>query len=174
MVMKRVLLLAIMLTGTAHCQSPRVLAPTGMGVIQVGMDVDELNRVLHTKLPYVDYVNHGCGVVSSKELEPYGITLMVESSHLTRINVDFYGNDPRPREIKTAAGIGLGSPEQDVTAAYAGKTRIVPNPEDPTWHTIYVDDPDGQHALIFETDGTKVKSMHAGVYPGVAYPDGCN
>lgn len=172
--MRRALLVTVLLTGVAHCQVPQVLSPAGLGDIHVGMEIDQLERVVRAKLPYAEYVNHGCGVVSTKEFEPYGITFMVESKRLTRINVDFYGTDPHPLEIKTAEGIGLGSSEQDVTKAYAGRMRIAPNPEDPSWHTISVDDPDKQHAIIFETNGTKVKSMRAGAYPGVSYPNGCN
>ncbi len=172
--MKRVLFLAALLTGVAHAEAPLVLSPTGLGDVRVGSKVDQLERVVRDKLAYNPYLNHGCGVTTSKDFEAYGVTYMLEANVLTRINIDYYGTDPRPLEIKTAAGIGLGSSEDDVAKAYAGQMRVEKNPGDPTWHTIYVDSPDQTHALAFETDGKKVKSMRAGLYPGVSYPDGCN
>lgn len=172
--MKRVLFLAALLTDTANAEVPLVLSATGLGDIEVGTDVGRLQRMVDGPLPYDHYANHGCGVVTTKEQEAYGISYMIESNILTRINIDYYGNDPRPLEIKTAAGIGLGSTEAEIAKAYKGKMRIENDTGDPTWHTIYVDSPDQKDALVFETDGKTVKSMRAGAYPGVSYPDGCN
>ncbi len=172
--MKRVLLLATLLIGPANAEAPLLLSPTGLGDVQVGWDIDRLGRQLHDKLPYNPYLNRGCGIVTAKQQEAYGITYMIEDKILTRINVDYYGTDPRPLEIKTEAGVGLGSSEEDLAKAYAGKMRVEKNPGDPSWHTIYVDTPDQTHAVVFETDGKKVKSMRAGLYPAVSYPDGCN
>ena len=150
-----------------------VLSQDGIGPVKIGMDDEQLDHFLHTRLGYNRSENHGCMTVISKQLAPRGVTFMIESKYLTRINVDFYGTDPRPLTIKTDAGIGLGSSEEDVLKAYPA-ARVKPDPADPTWHTIFVESPDRSKGLVFETNGKTVKAMHGGANPAISYPNGCN
>jgi hypothetical protein len=153
--------------------APWVLSQDGIGPVKIGMDDVQLDRFLHTKLGYSPYENHGCSTLISKDLAPRGVTFTIESKHLTRINVDFYGTDPRPLTIKTEAGIGLTSSEEDVLKAYPA-ARIKPDAADPTWHTIFVESPDLAKGLVFETNGKTVKSMRSGANPAISYPNGCH
>lgn len=174
--MKRVLVLSTLLCTAcpaAADDAPWVLALDSIGPLRIGQNVDTVERYLHTKLGYNAYENHGCSTLVNKEMAPLGISYTIEARLLTRINVDFYANDPRPRLIKTAAGIGLGSTEEDLLKAYPN-ARIKPNPLDPTWHTIFVDNPERTHALVFETNGKTVKSMRSGLVPNVNPPSACN
>lgn len=173
--MKHVLLFAVLFAGSAFGASPdNLLSADGLGTIEIGMQLDRLERVVRTKLAYNPYANHGCSPVTTLELEPRGISFTIDSKRLTRINLEFYGTDPRPLAIKTEAGVGLGSPEEDVTKAYGSRVRIKPNAADPTWHTLYVDAPDHSRGIIFETDGKTVKSVRAGEYPSISNQVPCS
>jgi hypothetical protein len=174
--MKRILYVAVLcaVCAAAWGEEPnRALSALGLGDIEIGIPVDKLERMVHGKVPYNPFNNHGCSTVTTPAFEPRGISFMIEKKRLTRINVDFYGTDPRPLDIKTDMGIGLRSSEENLLKAYAGRTRIEKNALDPNWHTIYVDEPDKLRTIIFETDGQKVKSIRAGEYPGVSNPAGC-
>jgi len=164
--------LAAMLPALAQ-DAPTVLTEDGLGSLKIGMDIDQMERVLHTRITYNPYQNHGCSLVTTKEMEPRGISLMIEAKHLSRIGIDFYGTDPRPLTIKTDNGIGLRSTEAEVLAAYGARARVVPNAADPTWHTIYVESPDRTKGVVFETNGHTVKSMRAGANPAIATAIGC-
>lgn len=176
--MKRVLgpVLAVAIAVTAGATAEPIYSPLsiqGLGPLKFGYTADQMQRFLHDKMAYNPYANHGCSVFTTQELEPTGISFMVQQKILTRVNVDFYGNDPRPLEIKTDKGIGLRSTEDEVKAAYPNAV-IKANPADPTWHTIVVDAPDHMSGMIFETDGKTVKSIRAGQYPAISQADGCN
>lgn len=172
--MKRVLLFIVLAAvTTAAARADLVLTSKGLAPVEIGMSLESLERALRTKMPYSDYVNHGCAVVTSKVVEPYGVSFMIEMRRLTRIGLDFYGTDPRPLGIKTDTGVGLTSSEEDVLKAYGDRARVEPNPQDPSWHTIIVDDPDHNKAIVFETNGKTVKSIRAGLYPAVMSRTGC-
>ena len=102
-----------------------------------------------------------------------GLSFTIESGYLTRVNVEFYGTDPRSLLIKTEAGIGLGSREEDVLKAYP-RAKVNPNPADPTWHTIIAEAPDRTRGIVFETNGKTVKSMRAGATPAINFANGCS
>lgn len=173
--MKRMLgfLFAVTIAPCAMAQDyPHVLSVDGIGSIKFGMNNEQVERILHEKTPYNQFANHGCSQFTTPALEPTGISFMIEQKRLTRINVEYYGTDPRPLTIKTDAGVGLGSTEEDVRKAYPNAV-VKDNPADPTWHTIVAETPDHSRGLIFETDGKKVKSMRAGENPAIAYANGC-
>jgi len=172
--MKCAVAFIILFTGAAAAQTAPTLSSKGLAPVEIGMSSDGLERVLRAKVPYSEYANNGCGVVTTREMEPLGLSFMIEAKRVTRISLDFYGTDPRPLEIKTDTGVGLGSTEEDVLKAYGTRARVEPNPQDPTWHTIIVDDPDQTRAIIFETNGKSVKSIRAGEYPDVASRTGCD
>ena len=175
--MKRWLLLACLLCGTANAAdivlTERDVTLADYGTVTVGDKVDKMERVLRQPLPSSPD-RTVCLIATPKgELTTTGISFLIEDKHLTRINVDYYDRSPEPLTIKTPAGIGLGTSEEDVMKAYAGHVRVEPDSGDPSWHYIYVDAPDGQTGLRFDTDGKKVKSMHAGGYPALSYKQGC-
>jgi hypothetical protein len=175
--MKRALLFVALIAcgSVAFAADPdNVLTADGLGTIAIGIPVDRLERVLRSKVVYNPYLNRGCSVTTTPEMEPRGVSFTIEKKLLTRINLDFYGTDPRPLAIKTDTGVGLGSPEDDVTKAYGNRVRIAQNPGDPTWHTLYVDTSDHSRGIIFETDGKRVKSIRAGEYPTIAGDISCS
>jgi hypothetical protein len=174
--MKYALVLSIVLAAAAPAladDSLNDLSPNGLGKLKVGMTFEKVELQIGEKLGYNQYEHGGCSLLTTKKLEPLGISVMVESKVLTRVNVDYFSKSELPQTIKTDAGVGLGSTEADVIKAYPG-ARVKPNPGDPSWHTLIVETPDHAKGIVFETDGKTVKSMRAGMYSAIAFADGCS
>jgi hypothetical protein len=148
------------------------LSEESFGPIKFGFGADQIERILHEKTGYNQFNNHGCTTLTTASMLPRGVGFTIDHKRLTRVSVEYYGKDPRPLEIKTTAGIGLGSSEDDVLKAYPG-TTVKPNPADSTWHTLTWETPDHNRGLVFETDGKTVKSMRAGENPAIAATEGC-
>jgi|WetSurMetagenome_2_1015567.scaffolds.fasta_scaffold793199_1 hypothetical protein len=174
--MKRVLALSVLIAAAVPALAydyPKGLSADGIGTVKVGLNIDRVEAILRDKLGYNQFNNRGCSVLTTKQLENSGLSFMIESNILTRVNLDYVGKSEIPATIKTDTGLGLGASEEDVKKAYPG-ARVKANPADPTWHTIFADTPDRLRAIVFETDGVKVKSIRAGAYPAVATSNGCN
>ena len=169
--MKRCLVLACVMAmvGTANA-ADEVLTPDGLAPVKIGWKVPALENVVGHKITPNPT---GCSIVVDYREEHLGISYMLEERRVTRISVDYYGNSPSPLTIRTAAGIGLGSTEDEVMKAYADRIRVEPYDGDPSRHHLYVDEPDHSRGMAFDTDGTKVKSMHTGEYPALGYTEWC-
>ncbi|GAA0539217.1 hypothetical protein FHS83_003681 [Rhizomicrobium palustre] len=152
---------------------PTLLSEDGISDVKIGMKQDALERALHEKVLFNAYANGGCVAFTTKKLEAAGLGLLMFQKQLARVSVEYYSADTHPLAIKTAAGIGLGSSEEDVLKAYPG-AKVKPNPADPSWHTVIWETADHSKGIVFETDGKKVKSMRAGLNPFIATPDGCS
>lgn len=174
--MKRALVLSALLAATVPALAfdfPNGLTMDGIGNVVIGMPIDRVELLLHDKLGYNQFENHGCSILTTPMLESSGLSFMIESKKLTRVNVDFFAKSPLPLTIKTDTGIGLGASEEDVLKAYPG-AKVKPNPADPTWHTIIFEAPDRSKGIVFETNGKTVKSMRAGATPAIIYVNGCS
>lgn len=172
--MKRAFLLSILLAAPALAYDyPTGLSADGIGDIKVGMPVERVEAAIRDKLGYNQFTNRGCSVLTTRQLEPSGISFLIEAKVLARINVDYIGKSEIPATIKTDTGVGLGSSEADVKTAYPN-AKVKANPYDPTWHTIVAETPDRSKGIVFETDGKTVKSMRAGANPALNYPHGCD
>jgi hypothetical protein len=167
--MTRALFFFVLLAGAAAAAPGQTLSANGLGPVTIGMNTDQLKLALQTRIPYAG----GCRIALAPTKDTIGVSFVIDGGYLTRIDVDFYGTDPHPLAIKTEAGIGLTSSEEDLMKAYAGRTRILPAPLDPSWHTIHVATADRARGMVFETDGKTVKSIRVGEYPAISYPDAC-
>jgi len=175
--MYRWLLVAWLFSGAANAAgiplTEREVEVPDFGKIAVGASTEKLASVLRQPVP-TPFSPSACFIFSPQGMAAdTGLSFVIEDKHVTRINLDYYGAEPEPLSIRTVAGIGLGTAEDDVMKAYAGRARVEPDSGDPTWHYIYVDGPGGETGLRFDTDGSKVKSMHAGEYPALNYKQGC-
>ena len=169
--MKRCLVLACVMAmlGTANA-ADQILTPEGLAPVKIGSPVAPLENLLRKKL---DVSPHGCSVAVDYSPDGLGISYLIEDRRVTRINVDYYGNSANPLTIRTAVGIGLGSTEDEVKSAYGDRVRVEAYDGDPTWHHLYVDEPDHSRGVAFDTDGKKVKGMRAGEYPSLRSTEGC-
>ncbi|MDR3528352.1 MAG: hypothetical protein P4L57_13850 [Rhizomicrobium sp.] len=174
--MKAGLVLAFLVVsgGIALADDPApVFSADGYANIKIGMTPDQLERAVRQKLTFNPFANHGCSLFTTPQMELVGLSFVVDRKILVRINVDYFSASSKPRSIKTAAGVGLGSSEEELLSAYGSAAVVKPNPGDPSWHTVTIESPDHSNGLIFETDGKKVTSMRAGSYPAITLINGC-
>jgi hypothetical protein len=99
---------------------------------------------------------------------PAGLSLMVDSGKVVRVDVDSTG----PR---TARGIGLGATIAEATAAYPG-LQSAPHKYnyDMGWRTLTVVEADSSAAIVFEVDSTVVRQFHAGRLPHALWVERCS
>lgn len=174
--MKYALVLSIVLAAAAPAFADDALnglSPEGLGKLKIGTPFDKVEMQLGEKLGYNQYEHGGCSMLTTKKLEPLGVSVVIDAKVLARINIDFFSKSTLPEAIKTDTGIGLGSTEEAVRKAYPN-ARVKPNPGDPSWHTIIVETADHTKGIVFETDGKTVKSMRAGTYTAIAFAEACS
>jgi hypothetical protein len=97
---------------------------------------------------------------------------MVENGRITRIDIWNLGSPP----VRTELGFGFGSRETDVIEVYGSRASVTPHPYlENLGSYITVDAPDHSRGIIFETDHRRdtVTSFRAGLYPALAYIEGC-
>lgn len=139
--------------------------PAGIGRARTGVTLSQLSTVLGEELRVTD--GEICSYVRPKSL-PLGVSLMVESDTVVRVEVDSTG-------VKTSAGVQVGDSEPRVLEAYKGLVQMQPHKyTGPEGHYLVVTPPgDSVHRIIFETDGKVVLSFRAGRRPAVEYVEGC-
>ena len=102
---------------------------------------------------------------------PPGVSFMVQGRRLVRVDVDSAG-------ILTEKGVGIGSPESAVRAAYG--TGLIDRAHKYQWeagwrYLIYRSpgESDTLRAVVFESDGQKIRTLRAGLEPQVEYVERC-
>lgn len=162
--MKRILpvlgIAALLLSAASAGDQGLALSVDGVGPFKIGMPDEQIYRILQNEPPYSLGASNGCKQFTPPQMEPMGLSFVVDRNRLIRIDVEFGAGTSQPT-ARTDAGIGLGSAEDDVLRAYPAAV-IKTNPADPAWHSIVVEAPDHSRGLIFETNGKTVKSMRAG------------
>ncbi|HEU5175112.1 MAG TPA: hypothetical protein VFT96_10200 [Gemmatimonadaceae bacterium] len=161
------LLAAGCVSASAAVQPEWVLRPDGAGPVRVGMTLEAAGRVLGESLR-ADYdVFEGCDFVVPATA-PLGVSLMVLSDTVVRVDID-------TGAVATHEGIRIGDTEARVLEAYRGQVTVDAHPYGgPVWHYLIVDPPgDTLHRMIFETDGTRVTSLRAGLRDAVDLIEGC-
>ncbi|HEX2274282.1 MAG TPA: hypothetical protein VHG90_10460 [Acidimicrobiales bacterium] len=148
----------------------------GIGPVRIGMTLADASAAsgLHFAVdPRSSPHPERCGVAVPEGVPP-GLSFMVEGG-TTIVRIDVRGAEGSPPTIATEAGIRVGSPEEDVAAAYPG-IAVRPHPSVPGGHyLVHVpDDPRVRgFELLFETDGKVVTSFRSGVIAVVDAPEGC-
>jgi hypothetical protein len=102
---------------------------------------------------------------------PRGVGFMVEGGRLVRVDVDSGG-------VLSEKNIGVGSREAEVRAAYGSALTIQPHKYQwgAGWrYLIYRPRAGGDslRALVFESDGQRVRTIRAGLEPQVEYVERC-
>lgn len=136
--------------------------------VRIGMSVEEASAAYGSALAPAGPLDAGA---SCFEIFPGGtagpLSFMVVDGRVVRVDV-------REPGLRTAAGVGVGSSEAQVQAAYPGGTEVTPHKyTGPEGHYLTVVPREGA-ALIFETDGSTVTRYRAGILPPVAYVEGCS
>jgi len=100
---------------------------------------------------------------------PRGVSFMIEDGTVVRSDVDSGG-------AKTAEGIGIGSTEEAIRAAYGQHLTVQLHKYqwEAGWrYFIYLPPQDSSNAIVFETNGKTVQNYRVGRRPQVQYVERC-
>lgn len=155
----------------AACRAPRdsssALHADRVGDVRFGMSVAAAQLVLNdtSAAPSGEctYWRPSSGTA------PRGVSFMVENGTVVRADVDSIG-------ARTAEGLGIGSTEAEVQSAYGRHVTIQLHKYqwEAGWRYFrYLPPGDSLNAIVFETDGQRVRSYRVGRRPQVEYAERC-
>ena len=141
---------------TAH-----ILSPRAYGDIQFGARLTDVEaRLKESAVPR----NHefGCDFV---QFEKYpGVHFMVEDGIVTRADV--------APNIPNSSGVRIGTRLSEVKRRFP-EVKVEPHKYDEHGHYLSLPTKDGKAALLFEEVDGRVTDVRAGLFPSVAYVEGC-
>lgn len=94
-----------------------------------------------------------------------GVYFMVENGIVTRADV--------APNIPNASGVRIGMPLSAVKRRFPG-IKVEPHKYDEHGHYLSLPTADGKAALVFEESNGRVTKVRAGLFPSVAYVEGCS
>jgi len=146
--------------------SQGMLTMDGFGDVHFGMTLGATERALNARLTQTDGTpeSKSCWVHTRADGIDPDIGYMIENGHLTRIEIE-----GRSR-VLTEKHIGVGSSVESLRKAYGPRLEVQHHGDGD--HFI-LNAPNHRRAIIFETDGRVVTTFRVGVYPSVAYDEGC-
>lgn len=164
----------LLLAAPAAAQQKPVLESGGLGRVRIGMDIEEAERAIGAPLrSLVPGYGPGCWLAVRADGTDPGVSYMVESGQVTRIDITPRQGGPAPT-IATAKGIGIGSSLADVELRYAnGVSARAPygHSEDDRWITVEATPTLG---IVLEISGGKVIALWAGRRQSIAYTESCS
>ena len=138
----------------------------GVGEVRVGITLNQLKSIYSVPMTVEDeLVEGGCTFAYPKK-NPYGISFMVVSGIVARIDLFHVG-------FKTKAGGQVGDTEKAIKSLYGVRVKVTPHAYDETGHYLTVRSSDGKSSLVFETDGKVVTGIRIGRLPEAEYIEGC-
>jgi hypothetical protein len=136
----------------------------GVGSVEIGMSLSELNGILHESFSMPSEQSaQGCFYVNAKK-HP-GLSFMIENGSLARIDV-------RNRGVATSKGIKVGDSEARVSEVYGAGLIIDPH-KYTNGHYLTLRSSDGKFGIRFETENGKVTMFYGGRYDAIQYVEGC-
>lgn len=174
-------LLSLLAITPASAQSTSVLTPKGLDPVEIGMTIEAAQKALKTKLGRISTMEEGfskereskrpCWLWRRRDGVDPGISYMTEKHVIIRIDI-FIPLAGAP-EIKTRAGIGIGSPEAELKKKYGDGLMMEPQPSNPgvTWG---VAERAGQNGLRVEVHEGKVSGLLAARGRALDYPEACS
>lgn len=142
----------------------------GFGPISYGATLAEATRSVGRPFEAVREYKRQCGFYRFATL-PEGVSLMVSEGRVVRVDVDGASG------IRTTAGAGVGSTEDEVRRLYPGRIRTEPHAyaDGPARYLVVTPElpSDTTYGLVFETNGTAVVSYRAGLWSAALANEGC-
>ena len=143
-----------------------VIHPRGTRDLRVGMNYSELAPFMANPQDTIRY-GDGCDYVSITDA-PDSVRFMVEGRRLVRIEAVGAG-------AQTREGAMARQSEAEILRLYPGARRQPHKYTDGSYLIVLPYAPsDTLHRYVFETDGSRVVMVRAGVYPPVEYVEGCS
>ena len=152
--------------GCRDGQSSWTMHPDHAGPIRFGAPAADVMRALGDSTTGVPTT--GCDYWRPATA-PRGVHFMIENGSVVRADVDSAG-------VETGEGIGIGSPESAIRAAYGQHVTVQLHKYqwEAGWkYFIYLPADDSLNAIVFETDGKTVRTFRAGRRPQVQYVERC-
>lgn len=145
----------------------QAITAAGYDTIRIGATPAEAGYGLADDGAYQDV----CRIYASARLP--GLAAMVEDGRIRRITL--YTSRSGPSPIRTDRGIGIGSTEAEVRAAYSPLGEELHKYSGPPAKNLYWGEEGVGQALRFEIgeDG-KVAELHAGESPWLRYVESCS
>lgn len=147
-------------------ESSWAMHPDHAGAVRFGMPAAQAMRTLGDSATNVPTT--GC-TYWRPVTSPRGVSFMIEDGLVVRADVDSAG-------AKTAEGIGVGSTEAAIRAAYGQHLTVQLHKYqwEAGWrYFIYLPPQDSLNAIVFETDGSTVQNYRVGRRPQVEYVERC-
>jgi hypothetical protein len=138
--------------------------PDGIGPIQIGMSLSELDSTLHTSFSKPSDPEQSCTYV--KVPDHPGIRIMLLDGHVARIDID-------NATTRTTKGIHNGDSETHVQQVYQKKLAVMPHKYEPAGHYLTEHTPDGKYGIRFETKDGKIIRYYAGEASAIELVEGC-
>ena len=142
--------------------------PDHAGDVRFGMPVTDALRALGDSTTRVPTT--GCTYWRPRPAAaPHGVSFMIEDGIVVRSDVDSGG-------ARTAEGVGIGSTEDAIRAAYGQHLTVQLHKYqwEAGWrYFIYLPPQDSSNAIVFETDGKTVQNYRVGRRPQVQYVERC-
>jgi hypothetical protein len=147
-----------------------VLTTAGLGPVRIGDTYAQAETATGFPLQvHYPMLGDGDSCIDATLGDPdVGIGLLGGDGVVRRIDIS--GSST----VRTKSGIGIGSTEADVKAAYAGNLEVEGHPYDENGHYLTYrpsDTPD--RLVIFETDGQRVTSFRVGTAEFASYIEHC-
>ncbi len=141
----------------------------GYAGVRLGMTLQEASAAFGVELKRI-------GEDSNDEFECHFVTsngeigqvfFMLYEARIVRLDIDGKG-------VLTAAGVGVGSTESEVSDAYSNRVVVTEHPyTGPEGHYLTVEFGSGID-MIFETNGETVERYRVGLEPHIQWIEGCS
>lgn len=152
------LIAALSLSDLATAQ---ILSPRGYGNIQFGTKLTDVeSRLKESAEPRNREFD--CAFVQFKK-HP-GVRFMVENGIVTRADV--------APNIPNSSGVRVGTRLSEVKRRFP-EVKVEPHKYDEHGHYLSLPTADGKAALLFEEGDGRVTDVRAGLFPSVAFVEGC-
>jgi hypothetical protein len=139
----------------------QILSPRGYGDIHFGAQLRNVESQLKESAEPRSR-EFGCDFVQFKKYP--GVHFMVEDGVVTRADV--------APNIPNSSGVRIGTRLSEVKRRFP-KVIVEPHKYDEHGHYLSLPTADGKAALLFEERDDGVTGVRAGLFPSVAYVEGC-
>lgn len=139
----------------------QILSPRGYGAIQFGAQLRDVESRLKERAEPRNR-EFGCDFVQFKKYP--GVHFMVENGIVTRADV--------APDIPNSSGVRIGTRLSKLKRRFP-EVKVEPHKYDEHGHYLSLSTTDGKAALLFEEGDGRVTNVRAGLFPSVAYVEGC-